>query len=241
MEKRAQKQEWKPSCVVSWMVHALLLGLLNSTRRAAAKWAKPFLKLEGLLELFSSLQDPQKPSASSSSWHGRVDKIRSRLSISKQKGVVKWAFKHWNLSSLLGGKAWRGGGEEKAQGAKLGVEWHLWAKLLESHFVACVVQCVCVCARTEQIGRRLCPRRRAGGRGEAALERCQLFHGLYAIRIFFFLPFLPIPAPKRTRTGWQEEHAEKDLTVWTTLDDLVCFPWLCASKQVYGWKTLLGF
>ena len=106
------------------MVHALLLGLLNSTR-AAAKWAKPFLKLEGLLELFSSLQDPQKPSASSSSWHGRVDKIRSRLSISKQKGVVKWAFKHGNLSSLLGGKAWRGGGEEKAQGAKLGVEWHL--------------------------------------------------------------------------------------------------------------------
>lgn len=91
-------------------VHALLPGLLNGMR-AATERAKPFSKLEGLPELFSSLQDPLKPSASSSPWHGGgggVDKIRSRLSVPKQKGVVKWAFKHWNLSSSLGG--WRGGG-----------------------------------------------------------------------------------------------------------------------------------
>lgn len=178
-------------------VHALLPGLLNGTR-AAAERAKPFSKLEGLPELFSSLQDPLKPSASSSPWHGGgggVDKIRSRLSVPKQKGVVKWAFKHWNLSSSLGG--WRGGG---ARGTRE-VPSREWSATCEQSCREVIwLPAPCVRARSracaEQLGRRPCAHEGGLGAGGRQLWRsasCSM--GFLPSGFFFFLFFSSSPSP----------------------------------------------
>lgn len=170
--------------------------------RASAEWAKPFPKAEGLLQLFSSLQDPLNPSASSSSWHSGVDKIRSRLSTAQQKGTVKWAWKRWKPSSVgrrrwgRGVPSWERGGTCE-QSCRKGVLWQSSSAGARAHSTG-----------WKWLG--------VGGWGwvvgKAPAVPWALCHGFF----FFSLsppPGLPIPAPKHRRTGWQEERAEKDLTV----------------------------
>lgn len=162
---------------------------------AAAEWAKPFLKAEGLLQLFSSLQDPLNPSASSSCWHSGVDKIRSRLSTAQQKGAVKWARKCWKPSRVgrrqrgRGVPSWERGGTCE-QSCREGVLWQ------SSSAGACA----------HSTGWNWW---RGGGKGW--LERRQLFCGLSAIRFFFFLPFLPLPVSPSQPPNTGEQAGRKSV------------------------------
>lgn len=78
----------------------------------------------------------------------------------------------------------------------------------------CLCCAVCVCVRAQNRLADACAHEGGLGAGGRLLWKgasCSM--GFMPSGFFFSLPFLPIPAPKRTRTGWQEEHAEKDLTV----------------------------